>query len=203
MKEDAILSLVEAFETLHQQARVGVQVVGTAELAAACEKLFPLFDHLGPVFAFAAEDFKHKTRDIAQASVEFPTVDCIVRYGVETGTLRTKNGRPRNLQGLKNGCRFVHVLFCKMIDGPDLKLSRAALEAYRIALEPYHILPVKLAVKAGIYALPSRDAFLDRLGETEASAMSKFRLFVEKSALLIEQMEKLYDQAVLDMKGRA
>lgn len=90
-----------------------------------------------------------------------------------------------------------------MIDGPDLKLSRAALEAYRIALEPYHILPVKLAVKAGIYALPSRDTFLDRLGETEASAMSKFRLFVEKSALLIEQMEKLYDQAVLDMKGRA
>lgn len=202
-KEDPLRDLAEAFEPLQRQVQErGVGGVGTADLASACERMFPLFEYLGPVFAFAADDFKHKTRDVAVAAEEFPTVELVVQYGLDTGTMRKKNGTTRNLQGLKNGCRFVHILFCKMLGSPELKLSAAASEAYKMALEPYHILPVKLAVKAGIYTLPSREAFLARLGETETSAMEKFQVFVSRSCVLVEQFEELYQQALRGTKKR-
>lgn len=202
-EEDPLQDLLEAFTPLQQQVEErGVGGLGTADLASACERLFPLFEYLGPVFGFAAEDFKHKTKDVAVAAEEFPTVDLIVQYGLDTGTMRKKNGKTRNLQGLKNGCRFVHILFCKMLGSPELKLSAAALEAYKVALEPYHILPVKLAVKAGICTLPSRESFLARLGETETSAMRKFQVFVDRSCTLVEQLEDLYQQALRDTKKR-
>lgn len=55
------------------------------------------------------------------------------------------------------------------VDNRDYYLKDAATTAYSQVCAPYHTWAVRTAVYAGMYALPTRDQLLQKLGETGES----------------------------------
>ncbi len=72
-------------------------------------------------------------------------------------------------------------------------MQDAANYAYEGALAPIHPYAVRTAVWAGMYILPTRQAFLESIGETEDSARELAAQFVAGSPEVEKTILALYD----------
>lgn len=104
---------------------------------------------------------------------------------MQTNTLTKKNSLARNLHRLRTVVHFIkHIMFLLAKD-PQASLSTAVSEAYNATLSVYHGTIVRGTCQAGFLLLPSREAFLDSIGETGAALLCFSFLLVCKTTALL------------------
>ncbi|GAQ85540.1 Sphingosine Transfer Protein ACD11 homolog [Klebsormidium nitens] len=189
--------------------------VPTAAFAAACDKINPIFGHLGMAFKFARDDFVTKVEDLKECAKDLPTLEDILDADIKAGTVREPGSHTRNLLRVTRGINMIRLLFEHLLssDGVSLKeaaskasferdfsspqnygvsLKEAASKAYEQALAPHHSWAIRQAVRASLYTLPSREKFLARVGEDEFSWRPYAQEFVNDSDPVIKYVISLY-----------
>mmetsp|Transcript_9791 Transcript_9791/g.31821 ORF Transcript_9791/g.31821 Transcript_9791/m.31821 type:complete len:195 (-) Transcript_9791:186-770(-) len=174
-----------------------LEKIPTEQFADACSHLQPIFDSLGTVLYFASADFKSKTADVRGCAEAYASLDAILAKDVAEGTVTVKNSHSRNLRGLRRGLHFMQLVIKLLCADPSKALSAAGSEAYAEALAPYHPWAVRMAVRAGVLALPGRAAFIADFGATEETLKSTGGRLVESLDVLIPAVDKLYPPEAL------
>eukprot|EP00879_Flechtneria_rotunda_P008400 GHRR01008799.1.p1 GENE.GHRR01008799.1~~GHRR01008799.1.p1 ORF type:complete len:200 (+),score=45.70 GHRR01008799.1:650-1249(+) len=110
---------------------------------------------------------------------------CSCGFATIVVMLQVKNSATRNLHRLAAAILFVKLLFERLLgrqcevpantntaDGVvrGVTLREAASSAYEVALAPFHTTIIKGVVRAGLLTLPSKEDFIEAIGEDEESA---------------------------------
>lgn len=177
------------------RAFAGIDVHGelsTLQFAKACEAIMPVFDRLGPVFAYAKTELIAKRESLEQASSSLPTLNAVVAADKKAGTVTTKNSCSRNLHRLLSSISFISSLLQNMAADNACTLHTAAANAYNGTMAPIHNFFVRTAIKGSMYTLPTRAGFLQSIGETEASAKVHSAKFIPASNQVVQKAEALF-----------
>ncbi|KAK9839691.1 hypothetical protein WJX81_006404 [Elliptochloris bilobata] len=158
-------SLTRAFKSLDSEAQIN-----TRAFVEAVEAILPVFDDLGTVFHFAKSEMEAKRATLVSVQESLRTLDEVVKADVKAGTVTTKNSGARNLSRLLSGVAFIAGLLQRLAADPAVSLREAANEAYSSTLAPIHTYLVRAAIRASMFLLPDRTAFLKSIGESEDSA---------------------------------
>lgn len=76
---------------------------------------------------------------------------------------------------------------------PPLPPSCDCADAYDRSMAPMHTWVVRTGIKAGMIALPTREDFLESIGETEESARTHVEPFVRATDAVVTSIAKLYE----------
>ncbi|KAK9824662.1 hypothetical protein WJX72_012151 [[Myrmecia] bisecta] len=166
--------------------------ISTEEFANACERILPIFDHLGTVFGFARSELATKRESIKSVAPRLKTLDEVVAADVKANTVTVKNSASRNLHRLVSAIGFIQTLLANLASDPSVTLRGAASDAYNATMAPIHSYLVRKAVQASMFTLPSRDHFLQSIGETEITAKQHAEEFNPVANTIIARVEKLY-----------
>lgn len=186
--------LTEAFERIKEE-----DAVSTRDFAAACERILPIFDHLGTVFAFAKTELAEKKESLVRIQDRLVTLNSVVDADAKAGTLTTKNSCARNLFRLLAGISFISKLLQNMANDRQKTLRQAAGEAYDATLSNMHGYMVRMAIKTSMYMLPHRDHFLASISETEETAKSHAAYFAPNVDGLVQRILRLYQGTSMPM----
>mmetsp|Transcript_16559 Transcript_16559/g.35834 ORF Transcript_16559/g.35834 Transcript_16559/m.35834 type:complete len:229 (+) Transcript_16559:101-787(+) len=167
--------------------------VSTADFTKLMDHLITVFDYLGTVLHFAKHDMLVKNDSLKAAALQKPTLKDIVDADKAAGTVTTKNSCARNLHRLTSVIAFTKLLLEKLTEAPSVTVKDAGSFAYEKALAPIHPYVVRTAVWAGMYLLPTREAFMQSIGETNETAKPHVMEFISCAASVIEAVEALYD----------
>jgi len=193
-KETFLPALANSFNKIDHE-----QSVSTADFAAACERILPIFDHLGTVFAFARTELAEKKESLVRVKDKLVTLDKVVDADAKAGTLKTKNSCARNLFRLLSGISFISKLLQNMANDRQKTLRQAAAEAYDVTLSNMHGYMVRMAIKTSMYMLPNRDQFLASINETEESAKGHAENFSPNVDRLVTRVLALYEGTSMPM----
>lgn len=86
--------------------------------------------------------------------------------GLQAGTVTVKNSCSRNLHRLLSSISFISSLLHNLGSSSSCTLHTAASNAYNGSMAQIHNFFVRTAVKTSMYTLPTRQGFLDSIGET-------------------------------------
>lgn len=172
---------------------LGEPKLRTEAFVLLCHQVIPVFDHLGTVFLFAKLEFASKNESIEKAAEEFPVLEDLVNADKERGTVTQRGSCSRNLHRLMSAIVFIQTLIKELASSKEISLRDAASAAYETALAPIHTRVVRGMVSAGMLALPSRDAFLESLGETDDSAKRLSNELISLVDDLENAVNALYD----------
>lgn len=164
----------------------------TADFSCAVDQVLPVFDSLGMVMAFAKTEMLAKNESIRGLIPKYATLKDIVDADKKSNTVTTKNSGARNLHRLRTVILFISQLLQNLIADADATLSAAATEAYKETLAVYHSTIVRGSVSTGMMLLPSRAAFLESLGESDASG-GDAAAYVSAATKLCAAIDSLYD----------
>lgn len=167
--------------------------IETKAFTTLCDKLLTVFDYLGSVFYFAKSELQGKTDSLKAVEAQRPTLEAIVAADKAAGQVTVKNSCARNLHRLMSAFCFVSVLFEKLVDNPGVPVSEATSAAYDCTLAEIHTMIVRTAIRAGMWALPTREQFMVAVGETEETAKPHALEFISYSKRIVAAIEKLYD----------
>ena len=120
-----------------------------------------------------------------------PTLKSIVEKAKTDGNITIKNSPGRNLHRLINSIAFITEIFKGLLINKNLK--DAVSIAYDNTLSQLHNWVVRTGIKAGMIGLPSREHFLESIGETEESAREHGQAFVVAAEKLLGHINSLYD----------
>ncbi|CAH9141199.1 unnamed protein product [Cuscuta epithymum] len=183
----------QSAEESHQQLEVGA-------FSRACSLVSPLFACLGIAFKFAKHDYVAKVDDLVEASKSIATIRAMIDIDIEANCVRSIGSHTRNLLRVKRGIDMVKVLFDQIMASGENSLKGPASTAYAQVFAPHHGRVIKLAVAAGMYALPTKDELLKKLNEDdEESAMIHMRSYVASSAPVIAYIDNLFLSKGLDI----
>lgn len=115
----------------------------------------------------------------------------IVEKAKIDGNITIKNSPGRNLHRLINSIAFITEIFKGLL--VDKTLKDAVSTAYDATLSQLHNWVVRTGIKAGMIGLPSREHFLDSIGESEESAREHGQAFVVAAEKLVGHISSLYD----------
>lgn len=166
--------------------------LSTLQFAKACEAILPVFDRLGPVFAYAKSELITKRDSLEQAATRLPTLTAVVAADKKAGTVTTKNSCSRNLHRLLSSISFISELLRNMSADSACTLHTAAANAYNGTMSPIHNFFVRTAVKTSMYTLPTRAGFLESIGESEESARVHSAKFIPASTQVVRKAEALF-----------
>lgn len=158
----------------------------------ACSLVSVLFGCLGIAFKFAHSEYVSKVHHLDKASEVYGTLNNILDYDVENGTVRSPGSLSRNLRRVRQGLDLIRVLFQNFLSTDACSLREAASMAYTKVCAPYHSWAVRTAVSAGMYSLPTREQLLLKLNETGESAEREMKRYINASHPLIEYIDMLY-----------
>ncbi|KAK7303545.1 hypothetical protein RJT34_14452 [Clitoria ternatea] len=193
--DKTLRKIAEAFKDLanvvtdSHNAEVNVQV---APFSRACSLVSPLFSCLGVAFKFAEMDYVAKVHDLAEASNSIQTLQSMIDLDVQAVSVRNGGSHTRNLLRVKRGLDMVRVLFEQILVSEGDSLRDPASKAYEQVLAPYHGWAIRKAVSVGMYVLPTKEQFLKKLNEDEASAKVHMQTYVTASTPLIQYIDKLF-----------
>lgn len=139
-------SLAVSMEAVSQQAGP----ISTHSFTVLCDRMMPVFSHLGSVFHFAKTEMDSKTSSLKAVEGRCPDLPQVVAADQAAGTLTKKGSPARNLHRLMNTIMFIKVLFEKLLEGSGVSLKDAASAAYEAALAPIHNFMVKTAIRTGM-----------------------------------------------------
>ncbi|GJM96834.1 hypothetical protein PR202_ga13702 [Eleusine coracana subsp. coracana] len=194
-----IAASFEELEAVAKQQPPGVMDAGV--FSRACSNVSVLFGCLGIAFKFAEMDYVAKAPtprslspvdDLLEASKSISTLPSMVELDVQNGTVRKPGSHTRNMLRVKRGIDMVKVLFEQILVTEGNSLRDAASVAYAQVFAPHHGRAIRMAVAAGMYALPSKSQLLKKLNEDEASAKVQMQNFVRLSTPVIHYVEGLF-----------
>ena len=138
------------------------------------------------------------------AAGQFASVEQLLEQETAAGRRPEARGSvARALHRLTCGCKFVLLLLEGLVesleaDGPahgNSDLRAVARSAYAGSMRYYHPAAVRMAVSAGLYLLPGREAFLEKLGipagSVQTVAAPQGRRFVAAARPLTEAIHAL------------
>ena len=169
----------------------------------------------GPAFAFAGLDLTRKVDSLRDAAVREPgvTLNEIVQRDKDAGTLKRQGSLGRNAWRVLNALRFCRALFVGLFptvaDGeeppPDVKFSDLVWKSYEATMASTHVYAIRQVVWLAMWAVPSREAFLDNLASHTpggaVAAEAAARAYVKAADVLIEKLDALYDEPCTDENG--
>ena len=129
---------------------------------------------------------------IAAAAPAHPTLAALVAADVAAGVASTRGSAARNLHRVGLALSFLAELLAALASEPGLALRAAAGPAYAATLATCHTGILRAGVRAALYLLPDRAAFMASLGETEASAAAASRQLVPSLRAVVARVEALY-----------
>ncbi|KAL2653119.1 hypothetical protein R1flu_021247 [Riccia fluitans] len=162
-------------DNLKKDSDSGVDV---ANFAHACDRISILFSSLGIAFKFAEKDYVAKVKDLLDASKEFENLAAMIDSDIKADTVRQGGSHTRNLLRVKRCLDMVRVLFQQVLVTPGNSLKEPAAKAYAQVFAPHHSWPIRKAVAAGLFVIPSKSAFLAKLNDTESPAEEYVQTFV-------------------------
>ena len=187
----------------------------TAEFAATTAGLGDVLSAVGgPAFAFAGLDLMRKIESLRDAAAREPsTLGEIVARDKAAGTLRRQGSLGRNAWRVLNALRFVRELFIGVlpphVEGeappPDVKFSDLVWACYERTMAATHVYAIRQVVWLAMWAVPSREAFLDNLASHTPggapAAEAAARAYVKASEVIIAKLDALYDEPCTDENG--
>lgn len=167
--------------------------IPTESFTTLIDHMLPLFNFLGTALSFAKSEMNEKLTSLKEAQATKKLLAEIVAADKEAGTITKKGSTGRNLHRLMTSLLFVKILLEKLLENTSTSLKDAASAAYEASLAPIHTFVVKTAIRTGMMTLPSRQSFLEHLGETEESAKEVAVQIIEHAAAVIAALERLFD----------
>ena len=162
------------------------------------------FTLAGAAFEFAGSDYRTKMAQLEAAAGQFASVEELLDRETAAGRRPEARGSvARALHRLTCGCKFVLLLLEGLVESleadeaaqGDNDLRAVARSAYAGSMRYYHPAAVRMAVSAGLYLLPGREAFLGKLGIPVGSvrtvAAPQGRRFVAAARPLTEAVHAL------------
>ena len=205
MGEGWLAEVAEAFEGI----KAGLDGTGEVDLGdyvRALERIPSIFDFLGSVFVFAKKDLTEKIEHLKANADGRGTVREAIRADVEAGrelagnTKTSPEAVSRPLHRVTNGLKFLNLLLGDMLrEGNEDHLRVSAKRAFSGSIEYYLAWAVKKAVAAGLYLLPSRDAFLTKIGETEETARGPAERVVAATTPVLDHVYGIYADLGIDL----
>ncbi|TVU44718.1 hypothetical protein EJB05_04169 [Eragrostis curvula] len=171
--EKPLRRIAASFEELAAVAKQ--QPAGAMDAGAfsgACSNVSVLFGCLGIAFKFAEMDYVAKVNDLVEASKTISTLPSMVELDIQNDTVRKAGSHTRNMLRVKRGIDMVKVLFEQILVTEGNSLRDAASVAYAQVFAPHHDRAIRMAVAAGMYALPSKSQLLKKLNE-DGEGLSK------------------------------
>ncbi|KAI4313943.1 hypothetical protein L6164_026884 [Bauhinia variegata] len=187
-------AIVEAFEDLAKLLKGSKkqEALRLDTFCNTCSKVSVLFNCLGFAFKFAELEYITKLHGLAEASETYGTLQNVLDRDVADGTVKTQGSLSRNLRRVRQGLDLVRAIFENFCSTKDESLKDAASTAYAEVCAPYHTWPIRTAVYAGMYTLPTRDQLLLKLNETNNSAEKKMKRYIDALIPVIQYIDKLY-----------
>ncbi|KAK9866609.1 hypothetical protein WJX84_000733 [Apatococcus fuscideae] len=185
--EGPLPPLVKAFSDIDTSGKVTTQ-----HFVDAIAKTFPFFDHLGTVFYFAKNEMEQKRETLVQAIKSCPTLDDVVAKDKQDKTATVKNSCTRNLHRLLYAVSFISELLSQLTKTANANMRTAAFEAYAQTLSNIHPFLVRTGVKASIYMLPTRESFMQSIGETDESTKAQAAELAPVAKKLVMKVESLF-----------
>lgn len=170
--------------------------IDTLDFTNLCDTMIMVFDYLGTVFYFAKTEMQGKTDSLKEAAKQHAKLNDIVVADRAAGKVTTKNSCARNLHRLMSALDFVTILLEKLVDNPTVTVGAATSAAYDATLAEIHTMIVRTAIRAGLWALPSRDAFISSIGETEETAKPHATVFIENSRQIAKNIAAFYQETM-------
>lgn len=157
-------------------------------------RILPIFDELGVFFQFAQREMAAKVESLRQSKDTQPNLRNVVDTCVKDKTVTTKNSPARNLHRLISAVDFIKFLMQNLAKDAKMTLHNACYDAYNRTMANIHTFVVRTAVKAGMYTLPTREAFLKSLGESShKEAKDRSLQFVATAEILSGSVLALYE----------
>jgi len=122
----------------------------------------------------------------------FPTLPVMMDADVVKGTVRVQGSNTRNLLRVKRGLDLNRQLFKRLLADQNVALREVASKSYEEVFAPYHGWAIRKAVAAGMFALPTKQQFLKKLGEDETSWRAHAERYVDSSGPIILYIEELF-----------
>lgn len=185
-----LFQIAQAFSGL--AADVHKDDLQLAPFANASSRISVLFASLGIAFKFAERDYVFKVRDLTEASKVITTLQSLVDIDVRSDAVKNVGSHSRNLLRVKRGLDMVRVLFQGILDCKGDSLRDPAARAYAQVFAPYHSLPIRAAVAAGLYVLPTRTQLLKHLNEDEDSAKELMQEYIGAVDPVIAYVDNLF-----------
>lgn len=191
-------SMANAFEELAKGLQVpvkgsnGEEMLRLDNFCGACHLVSFLFHSLGLAFKFAESEYVAKLHTLLEASKSYNNLGDILDHDIAHDSVKTSGSFSRNLRRVRQGLDLIRAIFENFLNTDDVSLKEVASTAYAEVCAPYHSWPVRTAVAAGMYTLPTRDQLLERLNETNRSAEKKMRRYINASKPVIEYIDKMY-----------
>ncbi|KAH7300640.1 hypothetical protein KP509_24G072600 [Ceratopteris richardii] len=176
-------------ETKQEEAKRNLLV---ASFSSACSNVSVLFGCLGIAFKFAEMDYVAKVDDLTRVAKDMSTLESLIEYDLERDTVKVRGSHTRNLLRVKRGLDMVRVLFQGILDTKDESLRESASQAYAQVFAPYHSFPIRAAVAAGLYALPTRTQLMNKLNENESSARELMQEYITAVGPVLNYVEYLF-----------
>ncbi|PXF42551.1 Ceramide-1-phosphate transfer protein [Gracilariopsis chorda] len=210
--------MTKAFEVVEHQFRTTTNPLPTtAHFIAAMQQLCHLFDTLGSAFHFVKKDIDQKLTSLkhyaAHNPLEYAHIHNAIQYELKEGTVTSRNAQlhndfsfTRTLSRLMWALKFTdHLLgglaqaFAK--DSPlspaDRTLRWAVARAYDDALAPHHSWTIRKTVKGACLLLPSKEAFMSKIGVKEEQHEHYLHRLGQSMTPLVQRMYAYYAQLEL------
>lgn len=163
-----------------------------ASFAGASSYVSILFGSLGIAFKFAERDYVSKVHDLTKVANDILTLQSLIDLDVQKDSVKVRGSHSRNLLRVKRGLDMVRVLFEGILNSKDESLRDCASQAYSQVFAPYHSFPIRAAVTAGLYALPTRSQLMDKLNEDENSARDLMQQYITAVDPVISYVDGLF-----------
>lgn len=190
LKDDSHLRKLS--DSFSRTAGKAGQTITTLEFIDCCDAILPFFDHLGPVFGVARGEFATKLTSVREAGQQHATLHDLVAADKAAKTATVKNSPTRNLHRLLTAIQFIQMIFFKLCANPAATLREVAGEAYEATLAPFHTGIIRGVVRAGMYTLPSRQHFLETIGETEETAKDRAHEVTAACTTVVTEVQRLF-----------
>lgn len=119
----------------------------------------------------------------------------MVAADVAAGTATTRGSATRNLHRVSLALAFLADLLARLGADAGATLRSAAGAAYAGTLATCHTAILRAGVRAALYLLPDRAAFLASLGADEASASAAAGRLVPALRTVVSRVDALYGGA--------
>lgn len=139
-------------------------------------------------------EFAGKNASLEKVAPQLVTLEEMVAADKVKGVVTQKGSCARNLHRLMSAIVFIQTLVRELAKTPDSTLRDAASAAYNIALAPIHTRIVRGVVSAGLMTLPTKQSFLERIGETQESAENIAKELIPLVDTLVQSIHSLYDE---------
>lgn len=129
-----------------------------------------------------------------------PTLASVVAADVAAGTATVKNSPTRNLHRIASSLAFLADLLAALAADPAAALRPAAADAYGRTLAAAHNGLLRAGVRASLYLLPDRAAFLAAAGEPAGDeATADAAALARVLARVVARVEALFASAGVKM----